>query len=171
MKYNLLLLEDVINQGRKGDIISVAAGFARNFLLPSSKAVLVSKSNLKIRERLQKERSEQSVKDKYEFEKLASKIRGLMFDVVVKVDPDGNLYGSVKELDIVDILLKSGISIDKHYVILPHHIKKIGVYQINLRFPEGVECSIGLTIKPDREIKVQKEELNHHVEAEDKKEI
>lgn len=153
MKYNLLLLEDVTNHGRKGDLAEVAPGFARNYLLPQGKAILAKKSTIKMREQLQKERSEQALKDKTESERLAANLRGQMFETIVKVDPDGHMYGSVAAPDIVEILARGGHTIEKKHVVLVHPIRAIGNYQINLRLPEGVEVSVGLVVKPDREIK------------------
>jgi len=153
MKYKVLLLEDIINQGRKGEIVEVAPGFARNFLLPQKKALLASRSTLKMRDHLQKERAEQALEDKKKSEKMAAEIRGMMFETVVKVDPDGHMYGSVTPADIVEILNKYGHTVDKKCVLLAHPIRQIGNFQINIRLPEEIEVSLGLAVKPDREIK------------------
>jgi large subunit ribosomal protein L9 len=153
MKYQVLLLEDIVNKGRKGDVVSVLPGFARNFLLPFGKALLATKSTLKMRERLKNERDEQAAKDKVEAERLAAKIRGLSFETITKVDPDGHMYGSISSADIAEILEKQGYKVEKRHIVLHHPIKQLGNYQINLRLPEGVEASVGLVVKPDREIK------------------
>lgn len=155
MKYQILLLEDITNHGRKGDVVDVAPGFARNYLLPGGKALLATKTTLKKREQLQKERSLQAVEDKKKSEHLAGQIRGMMFETIVKVDPDGHMYGSVTAVDIVEILEKYGYIVEKKSILLHQPIRQIGNAQINLRLPEGVELSIGLAVKPDREIKKQ----------------
>ena len=173
MKYQVLLLEDITNHGRKGDIVSVLPGFARNFLLPKGKALLASMSTLKMREKLQQEREAQALEDKKEAERLAAKIQGTMFETVVKVDPEGHMYGSVAVVDIAELLESKGYQIDKKNILLNHPIKQIGSYQINLRLPEGVEASIGLEVKPDRVIKkVSKkaEEKSSDAENEEKSE-
>jgi large subunit ribosomal protein L9 len=153
MKYQILLLEDVLNHGRKGDLVSVPPGFARNFLLPQGKALLASHSTIKMREKLQKERAEQAEKDKVTSLALASKLKGVVLETVVKVDPDGHLYGSVTIADIVEILAKEGYEVDKKYIALHHPIKLLGNHHVPLKLPEGIEASVGLTVKPDREIK------------------
>jgi large subunit ribosomal protein L9 len=153
MKYHILLLEDVLNHGRKGDLVFVPPGFARNFLLPQGKALLASNSTIKMREKLQTERSEQAEKDKKTSLELASRLKGVMLETVVKVDPDGHLYGSVTVADIVDLLAKSGYEVDKKSIALHHPIKVIGNHHIPLKLPEGVEAAVGLSVKPDREIK------------------
>ncbi len=151
-KYNILLLEDVINYGRKGDLVHVAPGFARNYLLPKKKALLATRVTIKMREKLQQERKVQAEIDRKESEKLAAKLEGKTFETTVKVDPEGHLYGSVTAHDIMELVVREGFTIEKKHVALLHPIKQIGTYQVNLRLPEGVEVSIGLLVKPDREI-------------------
>lgn len=153
MKYHVLLLEDILNHGKKGDLTHVTPGFARNFLLPQKKAILASQSTLKLRERLQKEREEQAKKDRVLSEALAAKLQGQIFSIVVKVDPDGHMYGSVSHNEILDLLTRAGHTLEKKHIALMHPIRQIGTYQITLKLPEGVEASIGLEVKPDREIK------------------
>lgn len=151
-KYNLLLLEDIVNYGRKGDLVHVAPGFARNFLLPQKKALMATRATLKMREKLQEERKIQAELDRKESEKLAQKLEGKMFETTVKVDPEGNLYGSVTIQDIVEIMSRDGFTIEKKSIALVHPIKNIGAHHVQLKLPEGVEVAVGLTVKPDREI-------------------
>ena len=152
MKYHILLLEDVVNYGRKGDLTHVAPGYARNFLLPQKKAMLATRATIKMRSRLQEERKEQAHVDRKESEKLAHKLEGKTFETTVKVDPEGHLYGSVTAMDIVEIMVRGGYEVEKKHIALIHPIKQIGTYQVNLRLPEGVEVAVGLIVKPDREI-------------------
>ncbi len=152
MKYHVLLLEDVINYGRKGDLAHVAPGYARNFLLPQKKAMLATRATLKMRTHLQEERNKQAAIDKKESEKLAKTLEGRTFETIVKVDPEGHMYGSVTSMDVLEILVREGIEVSKKHIALAHPIKNIGSHHINLRLPEGVEVSIGLMVKPDREI-------------------
>jgi len=152
MKYHLLLLEDVINHGKKGDVVYVAPGYARNFLLPKRKAVLATKDALKMRKKLQEERQQQAQKEKELAESLAHNLDGACFETVVKVNPIGHMYGSVTSIDVVEILSQSGHSIDKRWVFMPNPIKMAGTHKVLLNLPEGVKASIDLTVKPDQEI-------------------
>lgn len=172
MKYHLLLLEDIVNHGRKGELVHAAPGFARNFLLPQGKAVLASRATVRMREKLQKEREEQASKDRQESLALAEKLKDKVLDTVVKVDPDGHMYGSVTSTDIAKILEGNGYKVDKRCVSLHHPIRSIGTYQVTLKLPEEVEAIIGLEVKPDRKIekkkaakKEAKEEGDAEVEA------
>jgi large subunit ribosomal protein L9 len=172
-KYHILLLEDVINYGRKGDLVHVAPGFARNYLLPEKKALLATRTTLKLRERLQEERKKQAEVDRKESEKLAQKLEGRMFETTVKVDSEGNLYGSVTAADICEIMGREGFLLHKKNIAIHHAVKTLGTHHILLKLPEGVEVVVGLVVKPDREIvkreKVAevkaKEEANVEAEA------
>lgn len=158
MKYHLLLLEDIINHGRKGELVYVAPGYARNFLLPRGKALLASNATVRMREKLQKERAEQAAKDRKASLELAEKFKERMFETIVKVDQEGHLYGSVTAADISKILETYGYTIDKKCIQLHHPIKQLGNVQISLVLPEDVSVTIGLEVKPDREIKKKKAE-------------
>ncbi len=151
-KYHVLLLDDVVNYGRKGDLVHVAPGFARNFLLPQKKALLATRVTIKMREKLQEERKLQAAVDRKESEKLAKELEGKSFETIVKVDSEGHLYGSVSIADIKELLSQGGFEIHKKCISLSHAIKQIGSYQVNLKLPEGVEASVALLVKPDREI-------------------
>lgn len=138
----LLLIEDVDDLGRSGDLVNVKPGFARNFLLPQKKAVVADKFTLRMQEKLKAERSKQAAADKQEAETLAAKINGSEFTITVKVDPEGHLYGSVSVVDVVKVLLEQGYMIEKKNVVLPQHIKALGTYDIALKLKESVPAAI-----------------------------
>jgi large subunit ribosomal protein L9 len=156
MKYHVLLLEDLTNYGRKGDLARVAPGFARNFLLPEGKALLATPSTIKMQANLKKERDEQAKKDKVESEKLAASLKGRQFSTVVKVDNDGHMYGSVSSKDIAVLLFNEGVTLDKKHVALHSAIKTLGTHTISLKLPESVVCEIIIEIKPDRIVEKKK---------------
>ena len=85
MQNHLLLLEDVVNLARKGETVKVKPGFARNFLLPQKKAVVVDKRTLRMQERLREERSKQAIQDRADSEKLAKELFEKTFELKVKV--------------------------------------------------------------------------------------
>ena len=132
MRNQLLLLEDVEDLGRSGDIVSVKPGYCRNFLLPQKKAVVADKYTLRMQTKLKEERSKRAETDRQEAEEMAKKIEGMVFSIEVKVDPDGHMYGSVSALDIVRLFEEKGIVIERRNVVLIHPIKTLGVHPINL---------------------------------------
>ena len=152
MGNQLLLIEDVEDLGRSGDVVSVKPGYARNFLIPQKKAVVADKFTLRMQVRLQEERSKQAEADKQEAGELAQRIDGMVFTIEVKVDPDGHMYGSVTTLDIVHLFEKEGIKLEKRNVPLLHPIKQLGVYPIALKLKEGVPAQITLRVMSEAQI-------------------
>jgi large subunit ribosomal protein L9 len=147
----LLLLEDVDNLGRSGDLVSVKPGFARNLLVPKGKAAVADRHVLKMQKKLQEERATQAAEDKKVSETLATQINGLSLETHVKVDPEGHMYGSVSSADIVELLSAKGVTVEKRFVQLPQPIKKTGELEIHLRLKEDVECSFKLNVVAEQE--------------------
>lgn len=147
MATKLLLLVDVEHLGRSGEIVNVRPGYGRNFLLPNEYAVVADARALKMQARLQEERRLKAIEDKKESEALAGKLETIHLNVVVKVDHDGHMYGSVSTLDVVHLLKEqAGIEIEKKNIGLKHAIKEIGVHTIPVKLKEGVQASITLKI-------------------------
>ncbi|MCX6986796.1 MAG: 50S ribosomal protein L9 [Chlamydiae bacterium] len=152
MQNQLLLLSDVENVGRTGDLVKVRPGFARNFLLPQKKAVVADKYTLKLQARLQQERAEQSKTDTQQALVLAERLQSMQLSMVVKVDPDGHMYGSVTAADIVKLLEKEGIALDRKNIVLPQPIREIGSHPVQLKLKEGVPAVFMLHIQSDRPV-------------------
>lgn len=164
MKNQLLLLEDLANVGRKGDLVKVKPGFARNYLIPQKKAIIADRSVIKIQARLKEERSKQAIQDKKEAEETKAKLEHLLITHIVKVDPDGHMYGSVSAKHIVDLLAQEGIEISRRMVSIDQSIKKIGIYTVQLKLKEGVEAHFNLKIEPDSESGLRIREAEKRVE-------
>jgi|SRR3989338_91183 len=152
-KNQLLLLEDVDGLGRCGDVVSAKPGFIRNYLLPREMAVYANKHTLRMRSKLQEERAKRAIHDKKEAEELALRINEMKLELEVKVDPDGHMYGSVSSLDLVHLLEKEGIAVERKNFLLPHAIKTLGEHPIPLRLKEGVPATFILKINSDIVIK------------------
>ncbi len=146
MRNQLLLVEDVEDLGRSGDLVSVKPGYSRNFLLPQKKAVVADKFTLRMRARLQEERAQKAEVDRKEAETQAAKIEGMVLNIEVKVDPDGHMYGSVAAADIVRLFENEGITLEKRNVVLALPIKALGAHPIQLKLKEGVPAQITLHV-------------------------
>jgi len=165
MQNQLLLLEDVDSLGRKGEIVRVKPGYARNFLIPQAKAVVADKRAIRMQEKLREERAKQSVQDKKEATELAETINHKEFNIVVKVDSDGNMYGSVTSLDISKLLKEKGYAVERTNVRLHAPIKALGVYEISLVLKEGVQASISLELESDIPLPHLKKRVKKEVEV------
>jgi large subunit ribosomal protein L9 len=146
MKQQYLLISDVEDVGRSGEIISVKPGFARNFLLPQQKAVPATEHTLRMQKRLQEERSKQALVDRKEAETLAEKLQGMILTIKVKVDPEGNMYGSVGFNDILELFAKEGYQFDRRNIGMNKPLKVIGTHTLTLKLKESVTCPYTLNI-------------------------
>lgn len=148
-KNTLLLLEDIVGLGQKGDVVTAKAGYIRNYLLPMQKAKIADAYTLRLRDNLIKQRQEQAIIDKKESFALAEKLKGMSFNVTVKTDPEGRLYGSITAQDIARLAQKQGVEIEKHHVLLHNPFKKLGVFTVALKLKEGVEAALKLEIEAE----------------------
>jgi len=135
----LLLVDDVDDLGRRGEVVRVRPGYARNFLVPRGYGVVANRYTLRMQARLQEERAKQAQVDKARAEELATRVRGMKLETEVKVDPEGHMYGSVSAAEIVEILAAEGIEVERKWVGIVHPIKKTGTHEIPLKLKEGVE--------------------------------
>lgn len=147
MATQLLLTEDVESLGRQGEVVAVREGYARNFLLPQGLAVVASAGTLRMQQKLKEERAKKAIIDKQEAEETASRLLGLTLTVVVKVDHEGHMYGSVSAAEITHLLQEHHhIALEKKAIQLKHPIKTTGVHDIHVRLKEGVETIIHLKV-------------------------
>ncbi len=148
-QYQLLLIEDVDDLGRSGEIVKVKPGYARNFILPKKRGVVADKNTLRMQARLQEERAKLAEVDKKESDALALRITGMELTIKVKVDPEGHMYGSVGAHDILKLFENEGITLERRNVLLVHPIKELGMHTLNLRLKEGVPANFKLKIESE----------------------
>lgn len=147
MATKLLLIKDVEDLGRSGDIVSVKPGFARNRLIPIGAAIFADKNAIRRQARLKEERLQQAIEDKKQAEEVAKNLESVIVKTVVKVDHDGHMYGSVTTTDIVRLINdQHSICIEKRAIQLKHPIKQIGTHNIILKLPEGVIAGFQLKV-------------------------
>jgi large subunit ribosomal protein L9 len=146
MKQKLLLLEDVEDLGRSGQVVEVRPGYARNFLLPQKFAIAANRHTLRMQDRLKEERAKKAEIDRKDSEQLAETIKGRIFTIEVKVDPEGSLYGSVSAFEIAELLQKEGFAIERKNIPLPKPLKQLGSFPMKLKLKEGVTADIEVKI-------------------------
>ncbi len=145
----VLLLEDVYPLGKSGDLIQVKPGYARNYLYPKGKGINATKHALRMQERLKEERAKQAATDLEESSAISAQLQGVQLSTEVKVDPDGNMYGSVSIADLLELLSHSGFTLEKQNINLAHPLKKIGMHIIPVSLKEGVTSSFSIRIIPE----------------------
>lgn len=142
----LILRDDVEKLGRRGDVVKVKDGYARNFLLPRGLGMPVTTANKAMIEKEKKAHEARLAKEKAEFESLAARIGGLRFVAPRKVGENDVLYGSVTAGDIAEFLKSKGIEIDKRKVHLDEPIKHLGEHEVKVKLHPEVMASVRLLV-------------------------
>ncbi len=147
----VILRQDVDKLGRTGDIVKVAPGYGRNYLIPKKIAVEATPGNLRVMEieRLAAARHDQ--RDKEAATLLAKEIVKLLITIRKKVGEGGSLYGSVTAIDIADALALHKIDVDKRKIQLDEPIKSIGDYQIPIRLHREVTVPVRIAVEEEPE--------------------
>jgi large subunit ribosomal protein L9 len=141
----ILLIENVINLGSRGDVVNVKDGFARNFLLPRKLALPVTAGNKRQIE-LEKERAQKlRAKELSEAQELKAKLDGLTLSVTKKTGENGHLFGSVTNAEVAELLKGKGFTLDRHQISLPH-IKELGAYSVDVKLYSGVTAKVSLEV-------------------------
>ncbi|MGQ0678959.1 MAG: 50S ribosomal protein L9 [Actinomycetota bacterium] len=141
----VVLNTDMSNLGRKGDVVEVAPGYARNYLLPTKRAFTASKGALKQAQTMQRSRAQQEEREKVAWKTLAGRIAGEKLQVGARAGAEGQLFGSVTTSDIAQLLsLALGEEIDRRKVTLAEPIKSVGThsYKVHLHAAVVAEGSI-----------------------------
>ena len=147
----VILKKDVDKLGKAGEIVRVATGYGRNYLIPMKIAVEATPGNLKVTdiERLAAARRDQ--RDKEAASILAKEIVKLQITIRKKVGEGGILYGSVTALDIADSLGAHKIEVDKRKIQLEEPIKSIGDYQVPIRLHKEVTVPVRIAVEEEPE--------------------
>ncbi len=145
----LILQETVENLGEPGDVVDVKAGYGRNYLLPRGLAVTATAANARTVEEIKAKRQEREEEAKIAAQALAVSLTGVSVNVKRKVSEGDNLYGSVTAADIAAALVEEGFEVTKDQVRLEHAIKTLGVFEVPLHLPYGVDASIKLWVVKD----------------------
>ena len=143
----VILMEKVANLGELGDVVRVKDGFARNFLIPHGKAKRATEANRKEfeskRAELEKAQAEQLAKAKSRGEKL----EGLTLQITQKAGPDGRLFGSVTNYDIVEALKKQGHDVDRSNIRMPQGpLKQVGDFPTQVGLHTDVTVTITVSV-------------------------
>ena len=137
----IVLRKNVENIGKSGDVVSVKDGFARNFLLPKGFAFVATKDNMGRVEEEKKRLEKSKQSEKAKAQELADRLQGLSCTITSEAQDD-NLYGSVTSSDIAKALEIEQIKIDKADILLGEPIKKLGIYEVDIRLHPEVKTKI-----------------------------
>ena len=142
----VILLQDVKGKGKKGQMLEVSDGYARNFMLPKKMAIEATPDAINTLRMNDKATQERIAREKAEAMEVSGKLRNMTLTVTAKGGGNGRLFGSVTNQEIADALAKNaGIKLDKRKIVISDPIKNVGTYTVNCKL--GYEISAPLTVK------------------------
>ena len=141
----VILLQDVKGKGKKGQMIEVSDGYARNFMLPKKMAIEATPDAVNTMKMNDKATAERIAKEKAAALELSNKLRGMTLVVTAKGGGQGRLFGAVTNAEIAAALEKQGIKLDKRKIVIADPIKAVGTYTVTCKL--GYEISAPLTVK------------------------
>ncbi|MGH7025148.1 MAG: 50S ribosomal protein L9 [Caulobacteraceae bacterium] len=142
----VILLERVERLGSLGDVVSVKDGFARNFLLPRSKALRANSANMKVFDDMRVDIEERNAKARAASSKAGEKLDGASYVMIRQAGETGQLYGSVSGRDVADAVNAEGGKVDRAMVVLDRPIKTLGVHQVKVRLHPEVAITVKINI-------------------------
>ena len=141
----VILLQDVKGKGKKGQMIEVSDGYARNFMLPKKMAIEATADAINTMKMNDKATQERIAREKAEALAISKKLREMTLTVTAKGGGAGRLFGSVTNQEIADALAKQGIKLDKRKIVISAPIKSVGTYTVNCKL--GYEITAPLSVK------------------------
>ena len=145
----VILKETIDSLGIIGTEVSVADGYARNYLFPQNKAVLATPQNRRMLEQEKAKFELQIAKERKVAEEMAQKLQGVACQIKAKVSEEDRLYGSVSIRDIIDALVDQDVVVEKRMVLLKEPIKALGTYNVPIRVYKEVEPEISVEVIPE----------------------
>lgn len=146
MATEVILMADVDGLGKEGDVVRVADGYARNFLLPKKLAAPVTDATRRRIEKNRKVRQEREAQEASVARELAVRIEKLSCNVQVKAGEEGKMFGAVTAAHIADVLKAQGIELDRHQIELPEPLRELGVFSVPVRLHPEVRATLKVWI-------------------------
>lgn len=162
----VILTDRVKSLGGVGEIVNVSQGYARNYLIPNSLAILADEGNKKQMEDYQKMLSKKVEEEKAEAKELASKLNGTALTIVKKVGGNGRLFGTVTNTELSKELAKAGLDVERRLIQVDTPIKTTGEYEIKAKLFQDVEATFKVNVEMDPK---QAAEMKKKQEAAEKK--
>jgi large subunit ribosomal protein L9 len=146
----VILREHVDNLGRRGEVVKVAAGYARNYLLPRKLALAVTEANKRQIERERAAAEARDLEEKMQADALGQRVSQTEIEIARRVGENDTLYGSVTSADIAQALLAKGFEIERRKIHLPEPIKALGEFTIPVKVHREVTSQVKLKVVPEQ---------------------
>lgn len=143
----VVLRSDTIGVGKRGDIVDVADGFARNFLIPGGAAIAATDGIAQQAQSMRRARDLRDVKDREAAETVAQKLVPMIISISARAGREGKLFGSITAQDIVDaVAAQAGVAVDRHKLQSHDTIKTTGVHEVRVRLHPDVEFQLTIEV-------------------------
>ncbi|MCF7911766.1 MAG: 50S ribosomal protein L9 [Candidatus Cloacimonetes bacterium] len=146
----VILKQDINKKGLAGDVIKVADGFARNYLLPRGIAIMANAYNLSKVEAIRKESEIAKLELENKYKALAAQVSDITLSFNRKADENGHLFGSVSDIDLAEALAEKNLEIHKSYIKLDSHLKNIGEFEVVISFPGDINSSLKVVVQKEQ---------------------
>lgn len=144
----IVLRNDVENVGKQGDLIEVADGYARNFLVPRGLAIVATKGAVKQAQAMQRAREVREARERETAEEIAGRLRSQNIRVTARAGEAGKLFGSVTAGDVADAVHQQlGVELDRRRLELAEPIRELGPHEVSLHIHEGVEATFNVVVE------------------------
>jgi len=147
----VILKEDVAKLGSRGDVVKVAEGYGRNYLLPRKLAIEATKSNRAVIDQMKAAAQRRSIRDQADAEGVALQMKELTLTFRRKVGEQDHLFGSVTSGDVADALEAKGFTVDRRKIHLDDPIKALGEFQVAIRLHKQVTASVKVAVEKEAE--------------------
>jgi large subunit ribosomal protein L9 len=145
----VILKEDVDNLGHRGDVVKVAEGYGRNFLLPRKLAMQATPANKAVVEQMKSAAARRSATEKTQAEALVAKLEPIVLSFTRKSGEAGHLFGSVTSADIAAGLASNGFEIDRRKIQLPEPLKSVGDFSVAIKLHREVTAQVKVKIQAE----------------------
>ena len=142
----VILREDIESLGRAGDIIKVADGYGRNYLIPKRLAVQADVRNIRALEHDRRVIEARAKKTRKSAEELGAKLSTLSLTIPAKAGEEGKLFGAVTSRDIAEALDSAGVTVDRKLVLLAEPIKQVGEYKVKVKAGTDIAPEISVSV-------------------------
>jgi len=146
----VILKEDISALGKAGDLVEVARGYGRNFLIPQGKALDATPHHQKELEEQKRIILKRKAKDLEEAQNLAEQLEAVNLEVSRKVVEEGKLYGSVSAKDLLEKLAERNISLDRKKILLKDPIRSLGNFEVPIKLDQKVTATLKVTVIEDK---------------------
>ncbi len=142
----LILQEDVKNLGKMGDVVNVAEGYARNFLIPKKLGVEANVKSIKALEHEKRKVEDKAKKIRNDAQGLAERLSSSALTLSAKAGEEEKLFGSITSMDIAEALKKEGFDIEKKKILLDEPIKRLGTYSVGIKIHHDVTAQVQVKV-------------------------